>query len=33
MRRRLRAQGEEPESVLARPFEQLRNCLPVTAVH
>ena len=33
MRRRLHAQGEEPESVLARPFEQLRNCLPVTAVH
>jgi len=29
MRRRLHAQGEQPESVLARPFEQLRSCLPV----
>ena len=33
MRRRLRAQGEQPEAVLARPFEQLRGCLPVSAAH
>ena len=33
MRHRLRAQGEQPESVLARPFEQLRSCLPATVVH
>lgn len=33
MRGRLHAQGEQPDSVLARPFEQLRSCLPVTANH
>lgn len=33
MRRRLHAQGEQPDSVLARPFEQLRSCLTATVVH
>ena len=33
IRHRLRAQGEQPESVLTRPFEQLRSCLPATVVH
>ncbi len=29
VRLRLRAQGEQPDSLLARPFDQLRACLPV----
>jgi hypothetical protein len=27
-RLRLRAQGEQPDRLLARPFDQLRACLP-----
>jgi hypothetical protein len=27
-RLRLRAQGEQPDHLLARPFDQLRSCLP-----
>ena len=33
MRRRLQAQGEAPELVLSRPFEQLRSCLPAADLH
>jgi hypothetical protein len=28
VRQRLRAQGKQPDSLLAQPFEQLRVCLP-----
>jgi mono/diheme cytochrome c family protein len=31
MRQRIRAQGSQPEKILAQPFDQLRSCLPPTA--
>jgi hypothetical protein len=30
-RQRIRAQGGQPERLLAQPFEQLRTCLPASS--